>query len=67
MRREDAQCIMRQVDNKETLKEALKEAAREWLDEQFKAFGKWTAVGLMSVAFYGVVKFFVVSGWWPKG
>jgi len=58
---------MRQVDNKETLKEALKEAAREWLDEQFKAFGKWTAVGLMSVAFYGVVKFFVVSGWWPKG
>lgn len=67
MRHEDVECILRQTDNKEVLKQAVKEAAKEWLDEQFKAFGKWTAAGLSAVAFYAVVKFFVISGYWPKG
>ena len=36
-------------------KEAVKEALKEWLNEQFAAFGKWTFTGLLSVAFCGMV------------
>lgn len=57
---------MRREEDKELMKEALKEAAREWLDEQFAAFGKWTAVGIASATFYGMVKLLIVNGWWPK-
>ena len=36
-------------------KDAVKEALKEWLNEQFAAFGKWTFTGLLSVAFCGMV------------
>ena len=58
---------IRREEDKELFKEAMKEAAKEWLQEQFAAFGKWTAVGLLSGAFYVIVKFLVVYGAWPKG
>lgn len=57
---------MRRETDKEILKEALKEAGKEWLDEQFAMFGKWTAIGIASALFYGVVKLTVILGWWPK-
>ena len=28
-------------------KDAVKEALKEWLNEQFAAFGKWTLTGLL--------------------
>lgn len=32
-------------------KEIIKEALSEWLDKKFAAFGKWTAAGIMAMAF----------------
>lgn len=46
------------------LKEAFKEAVREWIDEKFATFGKWTATTLGVVIFgwviYGIIS---ISGW----
>lgn len=36
-------------------KDAVKEALKEWLNDQFAAFGKWTLTGLLSAAFVGCV------------
>ena len=52
-------------DEKELFKAAIKEAAREWLDEQFRAFGKWTAMGLAAAVFYGALKVAVAMKLWP--
>lgn len=62
----DKRINMRREEDKELFKEAMKEAGKEWLNEQFAAFGKWTALGLLSAAFYGAVKLFIINGWWPK-
>ena len=32
-------------------KEAIKEVLREWMDDQFTLFGKWTLRGLMVIIF----------------
>ena len=34
---------------KDLIKEAQKEAIREWLDDKYKAFGKWSFLGLMAL------------------
>lgn len=36
------------------MKQAVKEAAKEWIDEQFKVLGKWTARSL-GVLFFGTL------------
>jgi hypothetical protein len=45
-------------------KDALKEALKEWLDEKFSQFGKWSAGGIM-VAVLGALTYFIlqVNGW----
>lgn len=57
---------MRECDDKEAFKEAVKEAANEWLDAKFAQFGKWTAYGIAAVLFAVFVKLSVSNGWWPK-
>ena len=37
------------------IKQALKEAIREWLDDQFATFGKFTLYGILSAAFAGLI------------
>jgi hypothetical protein len=36
----------------ETMKQAVKEAIKEWLDDKFVTFGKWSAmsIGAMGIA-----------------
>ncbi len=46
------------------LKEAAKEALKEWLNDQFAAFGKFTFSGLMSAAFAGLVYLWLASHGW---
>ena len=46
------------------LKEAAKEALKEWLNVQFAAFGKFTLSGLMSAAFAGLVYLWLASHGW---
>lgn len=54
----------REMD-KATLKEAMKEAMHEWLDEKYAAFGKWSLHGLLA-ALLGAIVFLI--GWiqWHK-
>lgn len=46
------------------IKEGAKEAAREWLDEMWPTFGKWTAKGLGAVIFAGLVTWAVAHVTW---
>ena len=57
---------IRRDEDKALFKEAMKEAGKEWLTEQFAAFEKWSAIGIASGAFYLLVKFFVINGVWPR-
>lgn len=39
--------MTRQDDEEQ--KQIIKEALKEWLDEKFLAFGKWTAAGVAAI------------------
>jgi len=51
-------------EHKELMKQAIKEAAREWLDDVYRTFGKW---GLRAVgaAFVVALLYFILTlnGW----
>lgn len=53
------------LDKNET-KEAVKEAIREWLDEKYSTFGKWSLHGLLAMVMAGVVYLFMISNGWHK-
>lgn len=52
--------------DKEAQKQALKEAIREWLDDAFADFGRWTLKGLLAAAFCGAVYLAMISAGWHK-
>lgn len=54
--------IMEHFDEDE-FKRLTKQAIKEWLDEQFAAFGRWTALGVAAAALAGIVTFIL----WSKG
>lgn len=45
--------------SKEDVKKALKEAHKEWLDDHFAAFGRWTLLAIMGMAFAAFIQFLV--------
>ena len=47
-------------------KQALKEALREWLDDAFATFGKWTLSGIVVLAFAGCVYLALKGQGWSK-
>lgn len=47
-------------------KEAVKEALKEWLDEQFARVGKWTVHGILAVALAALVYFILVHNGWRQ-
>lgn len=66
MTEEEKRQHIRREEDKALFKQAMKEAGKEWLNEQFTAFGKWSAIGIVSGAFYLLVKFLVLNNSWPK-
>ena len=52
--------------DKESQKAALKEAIREWMDDAFAEFGRWTFRGLLAAAFGGAVYLAFVNAGWHK-
>lgn len=48
------------------VEEAVKKALREWLDEKYSQFGKWTLHGLAAAGLGGLVWLFMVSSGWHK-
>lgn len=57
---------MPHIDDKELQKQAIKEAIREWLDEQFATLGRWTFHGLLAAAFAGAVYLALKGMGWSK-
>lgn len=53
--------------DEQKMKAAVKEGIKEWLDEKYLAFGKWSA-GAFMAALFGAVMYFVLthSGWTHK-
>lgn len=47
-------------------KDAVKEALKEWLDEQFARVGKWTVHGVLAVALAALVYFILVHNGWRQ-
>lgn len=50
----------------ETQKKLMKEAMKEWLDEQFAVFGRWAFSTLLAAAFIGIVYLSLVGQGWKK-
>lgn len=47
-------------------KEVMKEAIREWLDDAFAEFGKWTLKGILAAAFAGAVFLALKGQGWTR-
>lgn len=52
--------------SKEELKEAVKKAHKEWLDEQFAAVGKWALRSLLGFALVLFIRAVLNSQGWHK-
>ncbi len=52
--------------SKEEMKRITKEALKEWLDEKFTLFGRWTLRSLASMALVALVYFILKSNGWVK-
>lgn len=45
------------TDSEKPTKEIVKEALKEWLDEKFRDFGKWSAAAIAASALAAIVYF----------
>jgi len=52
-----------QEQDEEEFKRLVREAITDWLDKQFAAFGRWTAMGMMAMALAAILTFIL----WAKG
>ena len=50
--------------DKDTQKEAIKEAITEWLDVQFAAVGRFTVKGILAAALAGLAYAYLVTHGW---
>lgn len=48
----------------EAIKDALKEGLREWLDDQFAEFGKWTMRAVLAALLAGIIYLALISNGW---
>lgn len=51
-------------EQKELHKAAIKEAIQEWLDQQYKAVGKWTMKGVLAMALAVLFYLYAASHGW---
>lgn len=57
---------IKQLMRDEETKRVIKEAIREWLDEQFTRVGKWTFYGLLAGIIAGAAYLALLAGGWHK-
>ncbi len=50
----------------EVLKEAYKEAMKEWLDDQFAKFGRWSFFGILSASLTALIYFILTANGWHR-
>lgn len=51
-------------EQKELYKQAIKEAAEEWLREQYATFGRWTMRGLISALSVVILYMYAAAHGW---
>lgn len=49
---------------RDSQKELVKEALKEWLNDQWAAFGKWTAKGIAAMAFSALAYWWLSTHGW---
>ena len=47
-------------------KDIMKQAIKEWLDDAFAEFGKWTIKGILALAFCGAVYLALKGQGWTR-
>jgi hypothetical protein len=52
--------------DEDTAKQALKEALKEWMDEKFATFGKWSFSALATALVGALVYFLLLSNGWQR-
>jgi hypothetical protein len=52
--------------DKSLIKEAFKEGAKEWLDDQMKRLGWWTFRGLSAAGLFALLYFILTVQGWKK-
>jgi hypothetical protein len=50
----------------EVIKQAFKEASKEFLEEKFTHLGKWTARSIAAAALVGIVYFILWTNGWHR-
>ncbi len=50
----------RRSDDEDKMKKIMKAAIKEWMDERFAVFGKWTATGI-GIATLGILAWLIVQ------
>jgi hypothetical protein len=50
--------------DREEQKALIKEAFKEWLDEKYAEFGKWTFNKILGLGFVALVGYLVIHGFW---
>ena len=61
----DRRSKQREVEDMQ--KRVMKEAIKEWLDDQFTKVGKWTAAGFAALLLSALVYLILLAnGWHPK-
>ena len=51
-------------DRRTETKTVIKEALKEWMDEKFAAFGRWSIIGIAAAALFALMYFILaVKGW----
>ena len=50
----------RRKDDEDQMKRVMKDAIKEWMDERFATFGKWTATGI-AIAALGALAYALVA------
>ena len=56
----------RRAEDKLLIKEAVKETLREWLDEKYTVFGKWSLHGLLAMLLAALAYFIATQNGWHK-
>ena len=56
----------KQREAEEMQKRVMKEAIKEWLDEQFTKVGKWTVAGFVSLLIAALVYLILLMNGWHK-
>lgn len=56
----------RRAEDKALIKEAVKETLREWLDQKYTTFGKWSFHGVLAMLLAAIAYFIAIQNGWHK-